>query len=524
MQKEIDIVVSPKEASERDLYLKSAAQALQIDVSEISSVRIIRRSLDARGRKIKVNLKLQIVYGETHPTPTPPVAPFNSKNVSDKDPVIIVGAGPAGLFAALRLIELGLKPIIIERGKDVSARKRDIALINREHVVTPDSNYCFGEGGAGTFSDGKLYTRSKKRGDNQRIIELLHLHGASEEILYEAHPHIGSDYLPEIITKIRNTILECGGEVHFNTRVTDILITDSTAKGVLTQNNDTILGKAVILATGHSARDIYHILQNNKVLLESKPFAMGVRIEHPQSLINSIQYHNDPQMKYLPSASYNLVHQVDGRGVYSFCMCPGGFIVPASTSSDEIVVNGMSSSLRNSPFANSGMVVEIRTEDLAGFAEYGPLAGLMYQQSFEQAALNATGKKNQTAPAQRMMDFVNNKSSHSLPETSYIPGIIESPLHDWIPCAIRERLQKGFVLFGNKMKKYLTNDAIIVGVESRTSSPVRIPRDKETMQHVQIKNLYPCGEGAGYAGGIISSAVDGAKCAEIIALQCVHAI
>lgn len=511
MRNELQLTLAPKDADDENHRQALIAKALGITADRISAVRVLRRSVDARRRHIAVTLSLLAVWDE--PAPSFEAPSFKYGDVSTADPVIIVGAGPAGLFAALRLIELGLKPIVLERGKDVSSRKRDVALIHREHALNTESNYCFGEGGAGTFSDGKLYTRSKKRGDNRRALEILRFHGAQESILYEAHPHIGSDRLPGIISAIRNSILQAGGAVHFDTCVKDLVVRDAAAKGVVTQRGDVIEGRAVILATGHSARDVYDLLNRSGILLEAKPFAMGVRIEHPQSLINGIQYHRDEQMRYLPAAAYNLVHQVDGRGVYSFCMCPGGFIVPASTAPNEIVVNGMSPSLRNSPFANSGIVVEIRAEDLAAFANHGPLAGLRFQQMLEQTAYLEAGEKGQTAPAQRATDFVAGKMSADLPACSYIPGLAPSPLHAWLPASIGKRLREGLVAFDQKMRGFLTREAVLVGVESRTSSPVRIPRDRDTLQHVQIKGLYPCGEGAGYAGGILSSAIDGENCA-----------
>jgi uncharacterized FAD-dependent dehydrogenase len=515
MRKELALPLSPQDAADSARYTKRVAEALGITPERISALRVVRRSVDARRRHIVVNVTFLAIWDE--PVTEEALPLFHADDVSAKDPVIIVGAGPAGLFAALRLIERGLKPIVVERGRDVSSRKRDIALIHREQTLDAESNYCFGEGGAGTFSDGKLYTRSKKRGDNRRALEMLRFHGAQESILFEAHPHIGSDRLPTIIAAIRKTILQAGGEVHFETRVADLVVRHSTVKGVMTQRGDLIEGRAVILATGHSARDIYDLLHQSGVLLEAKPFAMGVRIEHPQALINDIQYHRDAQMAYLPPAAYSLVHQAAGRGVYSFCMCPGGFIVPAATAPNEIVVNGMSPSLRNSPFANAGLVVEIRLEDLAAFAEHGPLAGLRFQQMLEQTAFLEAGEKGQTAPAQRATDFVAGKASSDLPETSYLPGLASSPLHTWLPGSIGKRLREGLSAFDQKMRGFLTSEALLVGVESRTSSPVRIPRDRETLQHVQLKNLYPCGEGAGYAGGILSSAIDGENCAEAAA-------
>ena len=511
MRKELTLNLSPQDAAESSRYTLRVAEALGVTPERLSVIRVLRRSVDARRRHIIVNLTLEAIYDE--PAPGDEVPAFEFGDVSACDPVVIVGAGPAGLFAALRLIELGLKPIELDRGKEVSIRKRDIALIHRGEELNPESNYCFGEGGAGTFSDGKLYTRSKKRGDNRRALELLLFHGANESILYEAHPHIGSDRLPTIIAAIRKTILQSGGEIHFETRVDDLAIRGQTVSGVITQKGDLIQGRAVILATGHSARDIYTLLHQAGVLLEAKPFAVGVRVEHPQALINGIQYHQDAQMAYLPPASYNLVHQVAGRGVYSFCMCPGGFIVPAATAPREIVVNGMSPSLRNSPFANAGLVVELRVDDLGAFAAHGPLAGLRFQQMLEQSAFLNAGENGQTAPAQRVTDFIARSLSADLPETSYLPGIVSSPLHAWLPTSLGKRLYEGLRAFDQKMRGFITSEAILVGVESRTSSPVRIPRDRETFQHVQIKGLYPCGEGAGYAGGILSSAIDGESCA-----------
>jgi len=514
MIKEFDFILSPQEAFDENIYTPLVLKKLQLSQDRVNIVQIIRRSIDARSKNIKVNLKLQVVFDE--PTFKNKTQKFNYQNVSHKPEIVIVGSGPAGLFAALKLIELGLKPIIVERGKNVSDRKIDIAAINRDHIINPDSNYCFGEGGAGTFSDGKLYTRSKKRGDVDRILQIFHHHGADKNILYETHPHIGTNRLPEIIKNIRNTIIEYGGEIHFNTRICDFIIEDNQIKGVTDQNNNQIIGQAVILSTGHSARDIYELLKRRSIQIESKAFAMGVRVEHPQQLIDSIQYHCKDRGDYLPAANYNLVQQIKDRGVYSFCMCPGGFIVPAATGIEEVVVNGMSPAARNSQFANSGIVVEIKLEDLQKYSKHQELSGLKYQQDLESFAFN-NGLKNQTAPAQRLSDFTTNKTSSNLPDSSYIPGIISSSLHNWLPKEIRERLQLGFKEFDRKMKGFLTNEAVILGVESRTSSPVRIPRNLLTLEHPQIKKLYPCGEGAGYAGGIASSAIDGENCAKNIA-------
>ncbi len=512
MKKIINLSLSPKRASDEKYYKHDAAEFLHADEREITAVKILKKSIDARKKFVKINLRLEIWLSE--PAKEEKFI-LKLQNVSAKPEVIIAGAGPAGLFAALKLIEKGLKPVIFERGKDVKERKKDIQALNTNKGVNPDSNYCFGEGGAGTFSDGKLYTRSKKRGDVTRILNILKLHGAAENILSDAHPHIGTNKLPGIIVKIRETIKNAGGEIYFNTRITDFIVENEEVKGVVTQNGEKVYGKAVILATGHSARDIYEMMHKKDILLEEKSFAMGVRVEHPQGLIDGIQYSCKIRGDYLPAAAYSLVSQVRGRGVYSFCMCPGGFIVPAVTGKEEIVVNGMSPSRRNSKFANSGMVVEIRTEDFPEKEKYGVLAGLKFQQQLEKLAFQ-NGGRGLVAPAQRLHDFVNGKISASLPETSYHPGIISSPLHFWLPENIGTRLRKGFKIFGKKMRGYLTNEAVVLGVESRTSSPVRIPRDKKTLQHPQIKNLYPCGEGAGYAGGIISAALDGERCAEMI--------
>jgi uncharacterized FAD-dependent dehydrogenase len=514
MGKQIQINLNPAAAADEAAIRKIAASLAGIDPADITSVRVIKRSVDARKKNIRVNLTVEVLSGKDSAIPA--ITPFAPFNVSHNPEVIIVGAGPAGLFAALRLIELGLRPIIIERGRDVSSRKKDIARISREQIVDPDSNYCFGEGGAGTYSDGKLYTRSKKRGDNKRVLELLCFHGANDNILYEAHPHLGTDKLPGIISGIRKSILDAGGRLILEKKVTDLLIDGDVIRGVVTSDNDNFSSPYVILATGHSARDIYEICRNRGVELEMKPFAMGVRVEHPQELIDTIQYHGNPRGEFLPASSYNLVKQVDGRGVYSFCMCPGGFIVPSATAQEEVVVNGMSPSGRNSPYANSGIVVEIKPEDFVKYNRFGEMAGLEFQKELEHEAWRSGGHS-QKAPAQRLDDFVAGITSGSLPQVSYFPGVTSSPLHNWLPKSIGRRLRDGFRLFGQVMHGYLTNEAVILGVESRTSSPLRIPRDPEKLNHIRISGLYPCGEGSGYTGGIVSSAVDGMRAAEAIA-------
>jgi uncharacterized FAD-dependent dehydrogenase len=516
MNKEIDLILSPKDASSEDFYLQHAARALQIHPKSITYTQITRRSIDARRPPVKVNLRLQVYFDERPPEPRSVC--FEYPDVSHKSEAHIIGAGPAGLFCALRFIELGIKPVILERGKAVRERRKDIAAINREQRINPDSNYCFGEGGAGAFSDGKLYTRSKKRGNVQKILEVFHFHGASQDILIDAHPHIGTNKLPAIIESIRQTVLDAGGEIHFNTRIEDIVVQNQRITAIITQTGTRIDANTLILAVGHSARNIFELLHRRNIVIHAKPFAMGVRIEHPQQLIDRIQYHCTDRSRYLPAASYSQAVQVAGRGVYAFCMCPGGFIVPAATSDQEIVVNGMSPALRNSRFANSGLVVEIRLEDLQDYDRFGPLAGVKYQQHVEQLA-KQNGGCGQIAPAQRMIDFVEGRWSKDLPQSSYRPGTASSALHQWLPEHIGRRLQKGLGDFNRKMRGYLTNEAVLLGVESRTSSPVRIPRCPETLQHVQIENLFPCGEGAGYAGGIVSSAVDGECCAEAAARQ-----
>lgn len=513
-----ELILAPEEAFDEHIF--PSILYTKAGLKDDGTVHIVpvKRSIDARGRKVVVRLQCEIYRGNERPPSQTPS--FNYPDVKNAKPAIIVGAGPAGLFAALRLIELGYKPIVFERGKDVQTRRRDLAAINKEQIVNPESNYCFGEGGAGTYSDGKLYTRSKKRGDIRRILEILVAHRAKDEILFDAHPHIGTNKLPKLVAELRESILRAGGEIHFDTKVTDFIVESGEMKGVVIQNGEKVFGEGVILATGHSARDIFHILKNKNILIEAKPFALGVRVEHDQNLIDRIQYHCEADRgPYLPASAYSLVHQasVNGkdRGVFSFCMCPGGFIVPAATAPGEVVVNGMSPSRRDSKFANSGIVVAIEENDFKSFSKHGPLAGMMFQSEIEQAACRIAGGT-QRAPAQRLQDFINNKVSSSLLETSYQPGLTSVDMREVLPSFLISALQQGFKDFGKKMKGYLSNDAQIIGVESRTSSPVKIPRDKETLEHLQIKNFFPCGEGAGYAGGIVSAAMDGERCAEAL--------
>ena len=516
MPKTITLQLSPKQAADEKFYIARAAERLGIRQSDIALARVIKRSIDARQRMAKVNLSLEI-YVDKEPQPAP--LHFDYPNVENGTEVIVVGSGPAGLFASLRLIELGFKPILLERGKSVLSRKHDIALINRGESINPDSNYAFGEGGAGTFSDGKLFTRSKKRGDYNKALQTLVWHGANPAILYAAHPHIGTDKLPRIISNICRTITEQGGKVLFESKGSGFILKRGRITGVKVGDND-IEGAAVVLATGHSARDIYELLHTSGIAIEAKPFAMGVRIEHPQRLIDSIQYHRDERGDYLPAASYSLVSQEAGRGVYSFCMCPGGFIVPAMTSTSQTVVNGMSPSGRNSAFANSGLVTVVRLEDFAHLREqWGELAGLRYQQQFEELARLHSGDR-QVAPAQRVSDFVAGRASHSLPRTSYIPGLKASRLDIWMPEEIGSRLRSGIAPFGRKMRGFVSDEAIVVGVESRTSTPVRIPRDAESLMHTEVAGLFPAGEGAGYAGGIVSAALDGERVADAVARYC----
>ena len=513
MPQTITLRLLPREAADAKHYTALAARRLGIAEQQVALVRVVKRSIDARQRQPWVNLTLELyIDQESQPEPIH----FDYPSVAGKSEVVVVGSGPAGLFAALRLIELGLKPILLERGREVSARKVDIACINRGGEVNPDSNYAFGEGGAGTFSDGKLFTRSKKRGDYNRALQTLVFHGANPEILYEAHPHIGTDKLPYIIRNICRTITACGGEVLFERRVTDFILRDGVMRGVVC-GDERIEGAAVVLATGHSARDIYYKLHERGIRLEAKALAMGVRIEHPQALIDQIQYHQPERGEYLPAASYSLVSQEKGRGVYSFCMCPGGFIVPAMTDASQSVVNGMSPSGRTSPYANSGLVTEVRLSDFAFLEpQWGPLAGLKYQEMLEEEA-RREGGDGQVAPAQRVADFVAGRASRSLPATSYIPGITPSRLDRWMPDFMAEGLRMGLTTFGRRMRGFVTNEAIVAGVESRTSTPVRIPRDAETLMHPEVAGLFPTGEGAGYAGGIISAGLDGERIAEAVA-------
>lgn len=545
MVNEYQLRVLPEQAASEQSLKQYISREKGLDVRTINAVQVIKRSIDARQRTIFVNVKARVFINEQ-----PDNEQFirtEYKNVEHARQVIVVGAGPGGLFAALKLIELGLKPIIVERGKNVRERKEDLARISREHKVDPESNYSFGEGGAGAYSDGKLYTRSKKRGNTDKILNVFCQHGASTSILVDAHPHIGTDKLPRVIENMRNTILECGGEVHFQTRMDALLIKGDQVTGITTDTGKELHGP-VILATGHSARDVYRWLYSNGVELEAKGIAVGVRLEHPSMLIDQIQYHNKAgRGKYLPAAEYSFVQQVDGRGVYSFCMCPGGFVVPAASGPHQIVVNGMSPSNRGTKWSNSGMVVELRPEDLndptlsltgsepfpgsaeekteeliaqSGALKEGEihtLAMMRFQEKLEQTCWQQ-GNMRQTAPAQRMVDFTRKKLSYDLPDSSYSPGLVSSPLHFWMPQFISERLSKGFQLFGKCSHGFLTNDAVMIAVETRTSSPVRIIRDNETLQHVRVKGLFPCGEGAGYAGGIVSAGIDGERCAEAAAL------
>ena len=533
MIQEYQIRILPEQAASEESISRFLVTDKGINPKDITHVRVLKRSIDARQRTIYVNLKVRVYLNEQ-----PEDEEFirtEYQNVEGHTEAIVVGAGPGGLFAALRLIELGIRPIVVERGKDVHTRRKDIAKISREHLVNPESNYSFGEGGAGAFSDGKLYTRSKKRGNVDKILNVFCQHGASTSILIDAHPHIGTDKLPRVIEAMRNTIIRCGGEVHFQTKMTDILIEGERVKGIRyecsdesshLQKNGEIHASAIILATGHSARDVYRWLHANNIEIEAKDLAVGVRLEHPAELIDRIQYHNKyGKGKYLPTAEYSFVTQVEGRGVYSFCMCPGGIVVPAASGPEQIVVNGMSPSQRNSPWSNSGMVVELHAEDLADptLIEKGtiqdlksPLAMMEFQEYLERIAW-IQGNRRQTAPAQRMSDFVNRRLSYDLPNTSYAAGLISTPIHFWMPQFITSRLKQGFLNFGKSSHGFLTNEATMIGVETRTSSPVRILRDRETLQHIRLQGLFPCGEGAGYAGGIVSAGIDGERCAEMLA-------
>lgn len=511
MQQQITLQLLPSEAASSSITAQYAAHALGVKKKEVTGFHIIKRSIDARGKQPLVIQTINVFVNE--PFHDRPIRRLQLQDVAKaRHKVIIAGAGPAGLFAALKLIENGIQPILLERGKDVRARRRDLALLNKEGTINPESNYCFGEGGAGTYSDGKLYTRSTKRGDVDRILNILVEYGAEENILFEAHPHIGTNKLPHIITAIREQIQSCGGQFLFERKVTGFLLQENTLKGVNTADGNSFEADALILATGHSARDIFELLHRENILIEYKPFALGVRIEHPQSLIDMVQYHCPARGEFLPPASYSLVHQVQQKGVFSFCMCPGGIIAPAATSEGELVVNGWSPSKRNNPFANSGIVVSVDETDTKG---KGPLAGMYFQQAVERKAYEYGGGKF-VAPAQRMTDFVEKKISANLPGCSYLPGINSTALNEVLPGFIYKALQEAFVQFGKKMRGYYTSEAIIVATESRTSSPVRIPRDPVSLQHPQISGLYPCGEGAGYAGGIVSAAMDGERVAASI--------
>jgi hypothetical protein len=512
MVKEIQLRIFIREEKLEGILKKKAARFLNVAEKDINAVKVLRKSIDARKSEIVFNYKVAVYIHEHFPESSE--YSFEYKDVTNAKEVHIIGFGPAGMYAALRCVEMGYKPVVLERGKKVQERRRDLRAINQFHIVNEDSNYCFGEGGAGTYSDGKLYTRSLKRGDVRRVFENLVFHGATEEILVDAHPHIGTNKLPKIVENIRETILKYGGEIHFESRVVDFMIKDNKLKAIKLQCDKEMPVEALILATGHSARDIYYLLHRKNISLKAKSFAMGVRVEHPQQIIDSIQYHcKNERNELLPPAAYSLVHQVNDRGVYSFCMCPGGFIVPAATAPGEVVVNGMSPSKRNSKFANSGIVVEINAEkDLHKYGQFGVLKGLEFQKDLEKLAFMAGGRT-QAAPAQRLTDFVEGKLSSSLNETSYQPGLNSAPLHSLLPKIIGGRLRTGLAAFGQKMKGFYTEEANVVGVESRTSSPVNIPR-KENLEHPEIAGLFPCGEGGGYAGGIVSAAMDGERCAE----------
>jgi uncharacterized FAD-dependent dehydrogenase len=509
MQKDVEIKLSPEDLEHTPAILAALSAALRVDQKRISAHKILKRSIDARSRNVVYRLQVRAFIDEQA---VPDVYAVQYPNVQDKPHVLIVGAGPAGLFAALQCVLNGFKPIVLERGKDVKQRRRDLAAINKEGLVNTESNYCYGEGGAGTYSDGKLYTRSNKRGDVNNVLETFVQHGAPADILIDARPHIGTNKLPQIITAIRETILNAGGEVRFDQKVTDLIIDSGKIKGVVVHDQDKLMADSVILATGHSARDMYELLNRKGILVEAKPFALGVRIEHPQQIIDAAQYHCEIRSEYLPPANYSLVEQVEARGVFSFCMCPGGIIAPCATHLNEIVVNGWSPSKRNNPYANSGTVVQITMDDVKGS---DPLRMMNFQAEIERKAFELGGG-NLVAPAQRMVDFVQNRLSTDLPKNSYLPGTKSAMLQDTLPDFVFDSLQRALPRFGKKMNGYYTNEAILVGVESRSSSPVRIPRDKESYQHPQITGLYPCAEGAGYAGGIVSAAIDGINCANAI--------
>lgn len=511
MKKQIEIFVYPEQLDNSTLHNHLVAKALKINENDITGIIPLRRSIDARKKPV-FKILFDVFIGET---PVQDKINLNYHPVTEGKNVIIVGCGPAGMFAALRLIELGIKPVILERGKDVKQRRKDLRAIQQNHFVNPDSNYCFGEGGAGTYSDGKLYTRAVKRGNVRKIIEVFIHHGAEKEIGIDSHPHIGSNKLPKIVESMRNTILSCGGEIHFNTKVTGLILDNQKAYGVIINNEEKLFSDAVILTTGHSARDVFSMLDGYGITLEPKSFAVGVRIEHPQSLINEIQYHTKIKPDNLPAAAYSLKCEVGQRGIYSFCMCPGGIIVPASTAPGEIVVNGMSLSRRNSPFANSGLVIEINSEDLIPEYHNKKFPGLEFQKDIEQLAFRLANNT-QSAPAQRATDFLNGKFSQSLPASSYIPGLTSARLDKEFPQFLVHRLKTALKIFDKKMKGYLTEEAVLVAVESRTSSPIRVLRDKETMMHVAVDGLFPGGEGAGYAGGIVSAAIDGENIANAV--------
>ena len=507
----IELNILPEYINDESYIINTAAKKLKLTPDQVTSLNIIRRSLDARKKPV-YRIVIEIYVGEE---PEESIETINYIPVSNKKKVLIIGFGPAGMFAALRLIELGIKPIIIERGKDVQKRRRDIRELQQEHVVNPDSNYCFGEGGAGAYSDGKLYTRSNKRGNVNKVLEVFVQHGAIKDIMIDSHPHIGSNILPKVVSNIRQTIIENGGEIYFNSKVTDFIISQDKIKGTIVNNEKEIMGEAVILATGHSARDIFYLLHQRNIKIEPKPFAMGVRIEHPQQLINEIQYHSKGKFENLPAASYNLSCNVDGRGVYSFCMCPGGIIVPAATAPEEIVVNGMSLSRRDSPFANSGVVVSVGENDWKRYNDQYPFNGLKLQQEIEHLAFKLANDS-QSAPAQRVTDFVDGKFSQQLPNTSYIPGLTSVRLDKELPSYITRRIKTALFIFNKRMNGYFTEAAQIVAAETRTSSPIRIPRNKISLMHDDIKGLFPSGEGAGHAGGIVSAAIDGENCADAV--------